>query len=127
MALLGCRRWLTSSLNFDLFLNRLQGVNLSEFCIFDTVGQVEKFGINSAVDGFLGAGWSLAARLKFDARQQRWRPNPTLHLMHSTNPPVGPLPPRAASPGLKISTGTRPDPVLPAEAGGAAQRGPCIV
>ena len=70
--------------------------------------------------------WPPSSSLKFDARQ-RWRPNPTLHLMHSTNPPVGPLPPRAASPGLKISTGTRPDPVLPAEAGGAAQRGPCIV
>ena len=55
-----------------------------------------KFDKNSAVDGFLGAGWSVAARLKFDARQHRWRPNPTLHLMHSTNPP-GPVPLRAAS------------------------------
>ena len=49
---------------------RRQGVNLSKLCIFrDQVDQVENFGINSAVDGFLDAGWSVAARLKFDARQ----------------------------------------------------------
>lgn len=39
--------------------------------------------------------WPPSSSLKFDARQ-RWRPNPTLHLMHSTNPP-GPVPLRAAS------------------------------
>ena len=36
-------------------------MNLYELGIFCTVHQVLEFGINSAVDGFLGAGWSSAA------------------------------------------------------------------
>ena len=55
---------------------------------WDISGQVVELKKSSPGDGFLGAGWSVAARLKFDARQQRWRPNPTLHLMHSTNQPA---------------------------------------
>ena len=51
--------------------------------------------------------WPPSSSLKFDARQ-RWRPNPTLHLMHSTNPPSA-APAHRPRAGLKISTGsTRP-------------------
>ena len=60
-----------------------------------------------------------SSSLKFDAGQ-RWRPNPTLHLMHSTNPP-GPVPLRAASQPQNFNR-LVPTRTPTAEAGGAAQR-----
>ena len=93
MPLVDCRP--TINFNFDSssikWSPRCQNSQILHFCIWENLTKIQLLMVFLALVG----RWPPSSSLKFDARQ-RWRPNPTLHLMHSTNPP-GPVPLRAAS------------------------------